>query len=334
VEFGGYIVLPFLARTNAKINMSDTQEVLKTLSEELVRERKLDRFWRNVRFFTVLGFGALVSLSSYQALRQGKADTKDLGDYVSLVRIEGEIGPNAKASAEKLNPLLEKAFSDKKAKGVVLVINSPGGTPVQSALIHDQIERLKKEQHKKVVVVGEDMLTSGAYFIAVAADKIFVNPSTVTGSIGVISPSFGFDRAMDKIGIERRVLTAGVSKSRLDPFSPMRAEDKEKLSGILSNLHQHFIDAVKRGRKNLTGDPASLFSGDFWTGDEAVKLGLVDGLAGLPEVLDKEFQVKDVREFAQPKGLVELIGGSVKSEIISPLMAHQSGFYLLPTGAQ
>lgn len=313
--------------------MADTPEILKTLSDELVRERRQDRLWRNIRFFAVFGLGAMLSLSSYQMVRQNKDNTKGLVDYVSLVRIEGEIGPNAKASAEKLNPLLEKAFSDEKAKGVVLVVNSPGGTPVQSSLIHDQIERLKKEHHKKVVVVGEDMLTSGAYYIAVAADKIFVNPSTVAGSIGVIAPSFGFDKAMEKLGIERRVLTSGVSKNRLDPFSPMRTEDREKLSGVLNNLHQHFIAAVKAGRKNLKGDHDSLFSGDFWTGDEAVKLGLADGLAGLEEVLDKEFKVKDFREFSSPKGLVEVLGGSVKTEILSPLMAQQNGFYLLPSTA-
>jgi protease IV len=310
--------------------MTDTQEVLKTLSDELVRERKQDRLWRNIRFFAVIGLGAIFSFSSYQAMHKNKGDTKAIGDYVSLVRIEGEIGPNAKASAEKLNPLLERAFSDKGSKGVVLIVNSPGGTPVQSSLIHDQIARLKKEHNKKVVVVGEDMLTSGAYFIAVAADKIFVNPSTVAGSIGVIAPSFGFDKAMDKIGVERRVLTAGGSKNRLDPFSPVRAEDQEKLSSVLTNLHQHFITAVKKGRTDLKGDPDSLFSGDFWTGDEAVKLGLADGLAGLPEVLEKEFNVKDFREFSGPKGLMELFGASVKSELIAPLMNQKSGFYLLP----
>lgn len=229
-------------------------------------------------------------------------------EHVAVVRLHGTIGPDAAISARKANRAITEAFKDKQAKGVLLLINSPGGTPVQSSLIHDQILRLRKKHPKtKVVVVGEDMLTSGAYFIASAADKIYVNRSTIVGSIGVIMRSFGFTDLMDKLGVERRVLTAGKHKSQLDPFSPLTPEMKEKTAHVLNTVHQHFIEAVREGRGARLKETPELFSGDYWVGQEALDLGLVDGFGSLESVLEEEFKTTRFREYEAPKSLLEMV---------------------------
>jgi protease IV len=272
------------------------------LIQALLADRRADRRWRNIRFFAGFTLVAAAFLGFKGGSKDG-ANARFAGTpYASLVRINGEIGPGKAVSAAVLNPLLKRAFEDKYSKGVLLLVNSPGGTPVQATLIHDRILQLRKEHpDKHVVVVGEDTLASGAYLMSVAAEKIYVADGTVTGSIGVVSSGFGFDKALEHYGVERRVFHAGVHKDRLDSFEPLSPEDAAKMNALLEKVHTQFIDIVKAGRgTRLHGDDSTLFSGDFWTGDEAVQLGLADGIGDVTSVAEKEFHVQTFHEYSAP----------------------------------
>jgi protease-4 len=198
----------------------DNARLSSDLVQDLIKERRRDRFWKNIRFVAGLCLILLVIYLSFGKSQPSVSGPGDSDKYVSLIRLDGMIGPGEGFSAEQIVPLLQEAFADKDAKGVVLDINSGGGTPVQASIIHDEIVKLKKKYKKRVIVVGEDTLASGAYFVAVSADKIYVNPNTVTGSIGVIMEGFGFNDIMKKVGIDRRVYASGVNKDRLDPYLP------------------------------------------------------------------------------------------------------------------
>lgn len=312
-------------------------ELQREVITALLKDKKSERLWKNLRLFSVLGLGILYGYWAFgtSTLQDEDAPTDPLGQpvpYASVIRINGEIGAGNEASAESLNPLMSKAFSDPETKGVVLIINSPGGTPVQAALIHDRLVQLKAEHKKKVVVVAEDMLTSGAYMVAVGADKIIVNRSTLAGSVGVITHGFGFSGLMEKLGVERRTLQAGANKNRMDPYGPAVEEDKVKMQETLSAIHQHFIDIVKDGRKGkLKASDEELFTGDYWTGDQAVKLGLVDEVSDLPTTLKKEFGATKMREYANPRPIWERLTRTVTSEVMSNISAQSSSqIKLLP----
>lgn len=287
--------------------MENSQESL--ILKELLAERKKDRRASYVKY-AVLGLvGFLYVGVIYSGLQKPAAP---LESYAAVVRISGEIGPDKAASLEGLNTQLEAAFSDSNAKGVVLVINSPGGTPVQSALVNERITALKKKHNKKVIAVGEDMLTSGAYMIAVSADKILVNRSTLAGSIGVISRGFGFEGLMDKLGVERRVMTSGESKNLLDPFGPQTEQDKAKQAELLEKIHKHFKDVVASGRgKRLDLNTPGLFSGTVWTGEDAVKMGLVDGLGDLHTAVQDELGAKVTYEYKPAQSLLSTLTGGL-----------------------
>lgn len=270
------------------------------LVASLLAEQKSTRRWKNARFFIWVILFALFLLF----LNSPGLDDKQNGNgasgksYVALVRLNGTIMPNTDFSAKKVLPELTRAFKDKDAKGVVLLINSPGGSPVQASIIHDKILQLKTKYHKEVIVVAEDTLASGAYLVATAADKIFVNKDTVTGSIGVIMEGFGFENAIAKLGVTRRVFTAGTNKDRLDAFEAIKPEDKAKIKTILDAVHQDFINDVTEGRKGkLNGDPKELFSGDFWTGTQAVQLGLADGTATVWQATQGTFGTTHYRDY-------------------------------------
>src|SRR5688572_748262 len=188
---------------------------------ELIKEKRSEKRWKNIRFFIlILAIAGFIGLFFSNGNGVLMPDEEGRKGYVSLIRLEGLIASGSEFSAESVLPVLREAFADQKSKGVILDINSGGGTPVQAAIIHDAILRLKAKYHKKVIVVGEDLLASGAYYVAVSADKIYVNPNTLTGSIGVIMKGFGLPDLIKKLGIERRVYTAGTNKDRLDPFLP------------------------------------------------------------------------------------------------------------------
>ena len=288
-------------------------EASKTLVQDLLKEKRRDRFWRNLRSFAWL---LLIGYIVFNLLSFKNTNSKKGGRYVALIRVDGMIAPGRGFSAEEVIPTLHDAFTDEKAAGVVIDINSPGGTPVQASIIHDAIIAYKKKYKKKVIIVGEDLLTSGAYYIAVSADKIYVNANTLTGSIGVIMKGFGFVGLMEKIGVERRVYTSGNDKDRLDPFLPQTPGDIQKIQNVTSEIHQNFTNAVLEGRKGkLVGDPTQLFSGDFWTGQSALKLGLVDGLGNLMDVMNTEFQTTQYKEYGQSSSVLKMITGQLGSSL-------------------
>ena len=279
------------------------------LSQQFLRQYRRDRFWKNVRFFFIVAL--LICYGVWLSRGRGQSSSPQLANpqqpYVSLIRLSGEIMANKPFSAAHVIPQLEHAFADTRARGVVLDINSPGGSPVQASIIHDKIVQLEhRYPGKKVTVMGGDSLASGAYLVAVAADKIYVNPSTITGSIGVVMRGFGFQDAMRKIGVTRRVFTSGISKSRLDAFEPLQAGDVKKIHHVLDAVHKIFMADVILGRgKRLQGSPKQLFSGDFWTGSEATQLGLVDGTADLWQVLAKEYHVKQFKDYTVHPSLLQ-----------------------------
>lgn len=299
-------------------------EVASTLVEDLLKEKRADRRWKMIRFiawFALLAyliFSLFNFMNSSSSLPGGGTNSK----YTALIRLDGMIAPGRDFSAEELVPILYEAFSDKHAAGVVISINSPGGTPVQAAIIHDAILAYKKKFNKKVIVVGEDLLTSGAYYVAVAGDQIYVNPNTLTGSIGVIMKGFGFVDLMKKIGVERRVYTAGTDKDRLDPFLPQNANDLKKIQEVMTEVHENFAKAVLEGRKGkLRADPSTLFTGDFWSGQTAVKLGLVDHLGNLMDAMEKEFGTTKYKEYGSSANFFRMLGGQLGS-------AFDTMFYL------
>jgi signal peptide peptidase SppA len=208
---------------------------------------------------------------------------------------------------------IEKAFTASKLSSVAILINSPGGSPVQSHLIFNRIRQLARERDKRVYVFCEDVAASGGYFLALAGDEIFADPSSIVGSIGVISAGFGFDRAIEKLGIDRRVYTSGGTKSILDPFKPEKASDVERLKVLQRDVHESFIGLVKERRGGrLTAPDDELFSGAFWSGRKAVQLGLIDGISDVRTKM-RELHGEDVRLRVMPIG-----GGGLLSRLRRP----------------
>lgn len=298
-----------------------TSDINSKLVADFLREKRSEKRWRNFRFvcwfllIAIIVFGSFSSYKRSATVNLGKTGLSH--NYVALVRLDGMIAPGRDFSAENVLPTLRDAFSDKRAVGVVLDIDSPGGTPVQASIIHDAILQYKKLFNKKVIVVGEDMLTSGAYYVSVAADKIYVNPNTITGSVGVIMKGFGFVDTLKKLGIERRVYTSGTSKDRLDPFLPQNPEDVAKVQQVEAEVHQNFVAAVMEGRKGkLKGDPKDLFNGDFWSGQSAMSLGLVDEMGNLLDVMTKEFKTARYKEYGDnTPSFLKALNGSFNSAI-------------------
>lgn len=303
--------------------MSDTKEqqvvynqFTTELIQALLQEKRSERRWKNFRFFVWL---SLIIFFIWLAFSSNYVTSPPLdGGYIALIQLNGTIEPGSDFSAETVVPALKQACADERAKGLILDINSGGGTPVQASIIHDAILSLKKKYHKKIVVVGEDFLASGAYFIAVAGDQIYVNPNTITGSVGVIMKGFGFTELMNKLGIERRVYMSGIAKDRLDPFLPQSKSDLEKASQLLSEVQLNFNNAVLAARRGkLHADPATLFNGDFWSGTTALKLGLVDGLGNLTDVMEQEFKVDHYRDYTPSSSFLNKMAGSLGTSLAS-----------------
>ena len=294
----------------------NNQPIENILLKTILDDRRSERRWRNIRFTGWILFLLLLVILIFAPSPTELEAEKMNGTYVSLVRMDGLIMANTMFSARLVIPELRKAFSDKDAKGVVLLINSPGGSPVQASIIHDEILNLKKRYHKKVIVVGEDELASGAYLVSTAADKIYVNNDTVTGSIGVIMSGFGFVDTLKKVGVTRRLFTAGDHKGRLDSFKTLNPKDITKIKQVLEQIHQNFIDLVIAGRGDrLRGNRQELFSGDFWTGKEAANLGIVDGTANLRTVLQQEFCAKSYRDYTTKTPLLQTLLRNTATDI-------------------
>ena len=242
--------------------------------DEQRRTRKWNIFFKSLFFIYFLVLLIVAFSSSDSGTAMGKAV-----EHTALVEVQGVIADGADASADNIIQGLRTAFKEKKAKAVIIRINSPGGSPVQAGYVYDEIKRLRKlHKDKKVYAVISDIGASGGYYIAVAADEIYADKASIVGSIGVVMNGFGFTKAIKTLGVERRLYTAGTSKGFLDPFSEVKASDKKHIQNLLGTIHKQFIDTVKEGRGKRLVDDEKLFTGLVWTGEESVALGLTDGL--------------------------------------------------------
>lgn len=276
------------------------------LAKALLEEQRANRRWRVFFRFATL----FVALFAIWAAFDLKGPSKPVSArHTALVEIEGEIDSDSSTgSVNSILPALNDAFTDVGSVGVILKMNSPGGSPVQSAIVNDEITRLRKlHPNKPVYVVVEDMCASGCYYIAAAADKIYVSQASVVGSIGVLMSSFGFTGLMDKLGIERRLMTAGENKALMDPFSPTSARHKEFTQAMLKEIHEQFITAVRNGRGNRLKETPEIFSGLFWTGNTAIKLGLADALGTVDSVARDVLKAEDVIDYTVREGLSDRV---------------------------
>ena len=264
-----------------KSESASTNAILQELAVDYMHDKKVRRRWKMALFAL---FGVYLLGIIFVSGSSGKSAALS-SSHTALVELSGVIGTEMGVSSDQINESLRKAFAAKFSKGVVLRINSPGGTPVQSAEINAEISRLRAlYPNKPMHAVVSDMAASGGYFVAVAADNIYANRSSIVGSIGVRMDGFGFVEAMKKYGVERRSLTAGENKAILDPFLPVKPAQKAHAEKMLDQVHQHFIEAVKQGRGERIADAPGIYSGLFWSGEEAKLLGLVDEFGSVDTV--------------------------------------------------
>ncbi len=278
------------------------EQALERAVRELISERRSERNWR---IFFRLAWLALVIAIVWMLFQRAGPVTVPSVPHTALVEVRGEIAADTEASAERLVSALTEAFEDKAAQGIVLRINSPGGSPVQAGIVFDEIRRLKALHDKKVYAVVEEAAASGAYYIAVAADEIYADKASLVGSIGVLMDGFGFVGTMEKLGIERRLLTAGENKGMLDPFSPADPAQTVLAKATLDQIHQQFIAVVRQGRGERLKETPQTFSGLFWNGEEAVKLGLVDKLGNLDFVAREVIGAEEIIDYTPHENLAE-----------------------------
>ena len=276
--------------------------VAETFARDYLRDRRTERRWR---IFFRLAWLLLFGVIAWSLAASRGHGTVPAGPHTALIEVRGEIAAGAEASAENLFPGLKSAFEDAGAQAVVLRFNSPGGSPVQSGLINDEIRRLKALHKKKVYAVVEETCASGAYYIAVAADEIYADKASVVGSIGVLMDSFGAVGAMEKLGIERRLITAGENKGIGDPFSPLPAKQRAYLQTTLDQIHQQFIAVVREGRGKRLKETSDTFSGLFWNGEQALENGLIDHLGSLDYVAREVVKAEEVIDYTPKENVAE-----------------------------
>lgn len=276
--------------------------LLNQFAQAYLDQQRRDKRWR--WFWRIVWIGVAFSLvwATMQNVPSAKAQSTP---HTALVEVRGEIAADTEANADNLLAALRSAFEDAGAQAVVLRINSPGGSPVQAGLVNDEVRRLKALHKKKVYAVCEEMCASAAYYIAVAADQIFVDKASMVGSIGVLMDGFGFTGVMDKVGVERRLMTAGSNKGMLDPFSPRNPRHEEFAQAMLDQIHQQFISVVREGRGKRLKESPDTFSGLFWNGQKAVELGLADKLGSLDQIARDEVKAEDIIDYTQKENLAE-----------------------------
>ena len=276
--------------------------VLEKLAMEALKEQRRSRRWGI--FFKLLTFGYITF--AILMLVDWKSTGSKEGRHTALVEITGVIAPGSDSSAEKVITALNSAFKDKGTQGVVLRINSPGGSPVQSQTIYDEMRRLRQKYPQiPLYAVVEDLCASGGYYVAVAADRIYVSKSSIVGSIGVRLDSFGVTGLMEKIGVERRLLTAGENKAMLDPFLPVDEKQKEYALQMIQEVHQQFIGDVRAGRGKRLKENPDLFTGLIWTGTKSIELGLADALGSLDFVAREIIKAEEIVDFTQKDNIAE-----------------------------
>ena len=297
---------PDAALPTSPINANWERETLEKLLFATVKEQRAARRWSIFFKLSIVGIVAF-SLWAYFDFSTG-SDIEALGRHTALIEIDGSIEAEGRGSADSVIPSLNKAFSDVGSVAIVLRINSPGGSPVQAGMIVDEILRLRKGYPAKpVYVVVDEICASGGYYIAAAADKIFVNKASIVGSIGVLMDGFGFTGTMEKLGVERRLLTAGDNKGFLDPFTPQSEKHKAHAQVMLGEIHQQFIGVVRTGRGKRLKETPDMFSGLFWSGAKAVEMGLADGFGSVDSVAREVIKVEDIVDYTAHEGLPERV---------------------------
>jgi protease IV len=275
---------------------------LEQVARAMLSERRSEQRWRIFFRLAWLGVVLAVLWATFVARNHVNAPS---GPHTALIEVRGEIDAEGDASAEGLVAAIKTAFEDKSAQAVVLRINSPGGSPVQAGIINDEIRRLKALHKKKVYAVVEEMCASGAYYIAVAADEIYVDKASLVGSIGVLMDGFGFTGTMEKLGVERRLLTAGANKGMLDPFSPQNEKQTAFAKAMIDQIHQQFIKVVKEGRGARLKETPETFSGLFWNGEEALRQGLVDKIGNLDYVAREVVKAEEIIDYTPHENVAE-----------------------------
>ncbi len=279
------------------------RNLLEKIAMSSLQEQRAKRRWGI--FFKLAGLAYLVAVLAL-VVDWGASEKLTEGKHTALIYLRGTIEASGEASAEKINGALQSAFEDKGTAGVILRINSPGGSPVQSGIVYDEIRRLRaKHADIPLYVVVEDLCASGGYYIASAADKIFVDKASIVGSIGVLMDGFGFTGTMDKLGVERRLLTAGENKGFLDPFSPQDMKQKEHAKLLLGEIHKQFIEVVRQGRGKRLKETPEMFSGLMWTGSQSIELGLADGFGTVDSVARDVIKAEKVLDYSVKENIAE-----------------------------
>jgi protease-4 len=282
------------------------RKVLEKLALSALQEQRRGRYWGI--FFKSVTFLYLFLLLFIATGWFGAREMTSPGKHTALVQVNGVIANGSAASAEQITAGLQAAFKDSNTMGVVLRINSPGGSPVQAGQINDEIRRLRA-QHPNIPLyaVVEDVCASGGYYIAVAADQIFVNRASLVGSIGVLMDGFGFSGVLNKLGVERRLLTAGDNKGFLDPFSPLDPKQRAHAQQMLDDIHTQFIDVVKRGRGDRLKVDPQIFSGLVWTGERSIELGLADALGSVEYVAREVIKADTIVDYTPRENIAERV---------------------------
>ena len=295
-------------------NQNWERQALEHLLLENLKETRKARRWKAVfRVLTLIVFvGAVLAVFDFHLPGRGMGMEK----HTALVTIEGEISSGSMANALDINSSLSAAFENENSAGVVLRINSPGGSPVQAGMMNDEIHHLRKlYPSKPFYVVVEDICASGGYYVAVAGDQILVDKASIVGSIGVIMEGFGFTGLMDKLGVTRRMITAGSNKGMMDPFSKENPQQVEMIKTMIDEIHQQFIAVVKAGRGDRLKETPEMFSGRVWNGEQAIKIGLVDGYGSVESVARDIFKAPDILDYTMKENFAERVAKRFGAEV-------------------
>ena len=299
------------------------REVLEKLALASLKELRAKRRWGI--FFKLAGLAYLVAILVL-AVGWGGGEKLVESKHTALINVEGSIVANGDVNADKINGALQAAFENKGTAGVIVRINSPGGSPVQSGIVYDEIRRLRaKYPDIPLYAVVEDMCASGGYYIASAADKIYVDKASIVGSIGVLMDGFGFTGAMEKVGVERRLLTAGQNKGFLDPFSPQDLAQKQHAQILLEEIHQQFIDIVRKGRSGRLKETPDMFSGLMWTGAQSVKMGLADDFGTVDSVARDVIKEENILDYSVKENIAERFAKRLGADVSQSLVLRLFG---------
>ncbi|WP_263772481.1 S49 family peptidase [Propionivibrio soli] len=299
------------------------RQLLEKIALASLKEQRARRRWG---IFFKLAILAYLVATLFLVVDWGGSEKLVDGKHTALINIRGTIEATGDASAEKINGALQSAFEDKGTAGVILRINSPGGSPVQSGIVYDEIRRLRaKYVDIPLYVVVEDVCASGGYYIASAGDKIFVDKASIVGSIGVLMDGFGFTEAMQKIGVERRLLTAGANKGFLDPFSPQDEKQKEHAKILLGEIHNQFIEVVRKGRGGRLKETPEMFSGLMWTGSQSIAMGLADDFGTVDSVARDQIKAENILDYSVKENIAERVAKRLGAEVLTDVVFRLFG---------